>query len=184
MKVKRFQKVARWLEWILLFFSGLELLLIVPAILAYLKIGGITFDFEPKFMLITFSEFRSSVPSGPGDHVGVIIDAISLVLILLIYCFIFYQGALLFRGLADGLSPFTPKFLAKLKLISFTMIGSSLFAGYLQPLLTRIILGMLHLDYNVVYGLQSSFVYGLILYVVAGIIHYGIELQKLADDVV
>ncbi|MHC5372190.1 hypothetical protein ACYSNU_00155 [Enterococcus sp. LJL120] len=184
MGVKKFQRIALWLEWLLLFFSGLELLLIVPAVLAYLKIGGITFGFEPKFMLMTFSEARSSTGVAGDSEVGVILDAISLVLLLLVYSVIFYQGALIFRGLADGDSPFTQKFLTRLKRVSYVLIASSLFAGYIQPFLTRVILGMLHNDYNVVYGIQSSLIFGLMLYVGAGIIQYGIELQKLSDDVI
>ncbi|MHC5372191.1 hypothetical protein ACYSNU_00160 [Enterococcus sp. LJL120] len=184
MGVKKFQRIARWLGRIFCFFCGMQIIFVLLLVLNIFHVGDVSFDFNPQFFMILRSEGAGMRLGGSGAELQHWIDGTTGLCLFLANSFVFYQGGTIFQGLAKGESPFSKQYLHKLKLISFTLIGSGLFAGFVHPFVTKFLQNLFDQDYDILYGLDSGLIYGLILYVVAGVIHYGIELQKLAEDTV
>ncbi|MHC5372189.1 hypothetical protein ACYSNU_00150 [Enterococcus sp. LJL120] len=182
MGIKGFQKVARILYW---FFLITYLVKLVP--LVFLTLTGIIFMFLDEggaylYEPATYTLFTADVNSLQQDNLAMkIIDFCSIFLsnfALITSC---YLGSEIFYSLSLGETPFSPWFVRKIRNISFLLVLEGLYAGVLYSVLQSLAMPN---GYLITLGVGPSLFIGLIMYAVAGIIQYGIELQKLSDDVI
>ncbi|WP_091488937.1 DUF2975 domain-containing protein [Alkalibacterium putridalgicola] len=129
----------------------------------------------PENAFVTFNDSRVT----EADHAFT--SFIIAPLFLSAYSYILFKGSFLFDRLADGKTPFTYDFAESVKWISFFLIAFDI----LLPLLYSLIVNLsADRGFYFNFGLTSSFLVGLILYIVSGVLKYGISLQELADDTV
>ena len=95
--------------------------------------------------------------------------------------YLFIQSSRLFDRLVRGESPFTVKFSEKVKKISYLLAITDVTVPLFYSLLVNLIAETGSYFYL---GLSHWMLIALILYVVSGILNYGISLQELSDETV
>jgi len=177
MNLKTFKlvcKVASFLLKVLGFFAFITLpfaliIVILPGVRS-----SITLDVESSGLIL----FRSGLIEESHRQLTALIVAPIFSSIL---GYTLWKGSQLFDQLIEGYSPFSIDFRTTLKRISLLLIGMDI----LLPLVYSLVLSIILEDgYYFVFGIGSLFLVGLILYAVAEIFQYGIELQQLTEDTV
>lgn len=177
MNVKQFRRVSKFLSWSLKLIGSFGIaILILGLVLTFFADTGASFIVEmPEGGNIMFQDSRVT----EADHAFTALIVAPLFIAL--YCYILFKGGFLFDRLADGETPFTYDFAESVKWISFLLLAFDV----LRPLLYSLIINLRAAEghyFN--FGLTSSFIVGLILYIVSGVLKYGISLQELSDDTV
>lgn len=176
MEIKRFQKLSKFL-------SNLSKLVAV-LILSILIIGSLNLFIRENFA--TFSLDRVGSLSILFPDATVTQDdydwAISIVLpvVLAFLGYIFFKTSYLFDYLAEGQTPFSHSFSQSVKVLGLFLIFSDLATSLLYIFLVNFVAKGGIFFY---FSLSSFFFIGLILYLTSSILNYGMNLQKLANDV-
>lgn len=181
MNIKRFRRVCNVSSIILKILAVLALVVTSMTLFQVLQGNSdVWFTYDgPSFSI--FSSGGSMNGYSITDAEYRLAAAIIAPLIVLVTSYVFWKGGQLFKRLADGETPFNPLFARSLKRLSLILIISDI----LIPILHSITLSAIYQDgHEVIVGLTSSFVIGIILYAISEIFYYGIELQQLADETV
>lgn len=180
MKVKKFQSISKFLSY---FF---KLAAILSIIAAALSLGSYFFDllnFESISFVVemdsTLSIFFSdgSITDLEYAKAGLLVGPFFLILM----SYLFIQASTLFDRLVTGETPFTFDFAKKVKKISYFLVIIDLIVSLFYTLLVNLIADTGNYFYM---GLSYLTLIGLILYLVSGILNYGVQLQKLSDQTV
>lgn len=178
MNVNRFRQVSRLLSLLLKGFGVLSIaaLLLIVVFSFFLETDSATvnvaFSNSPLF------QFSDSRVTEADFRLGAFIIA---PVFLALSSYIFFKGSFLFDRLVRGETPFTFEFAESVKRISIILIV----ADILLPLLYSLIVNLSADEgFFLIIDLSSAFLIGLILYIVSGVLKYGISLQELADDTV
>lgn len=181
MNVKRFRRLCNISSFVLKGFT-LFALLLTGYFMVQILTGNsnVWFNYEPPSFSI-FTSASSMNLFNISDSEYRLAALIMTPFLITVYSYIMWKGAQLFKRLADGETPFNSQFAKTLKLLSIVLIISDI----AFPILYSIILTTIYEDgHYFTIGLSSSFLIGIILYVIAEIFYYGIELQHLADETV
>ncbi|MDZ7834964.1 MAG: hypothetical protein U5K84_06105 [Alkalibacterium sp.] len=175
MNIKRFRNVSKFLSWSLKILGSFGIaILILGLALSFFADTGTSFSVEmPEGGNIMFQDSRVT----DADHAFTALLVAPIFLFL--YSYIYFKGSFLFDRLADGETPFTFNFAESVKWISLLLIANDV----LRPLLYSLIINLRAEEghyFN--FGLTETFIIGLILYIVSGVLKYGISLQELSDD--
>jgi hypothetical protein len=140
--------------------------------------ANITFNYNPpSFSLLNSVSGSLQTLETDMRTVAAIITPIAT----FVNIYILWKGSQLFKRLADGETPFTTKFAHSIRRLSLVLIVTDL----IMPLLYSFVLTLfIENGHYLVIGVGSPFLIGLILYAVAGVFYYGIELQTLSDETV
>lgn len=175
MNIKRFRNVCRLLSGLFKVFAGFGVALLVLGFFFAIFSETSSFNFD----IDGFSLFVAQ-----SNHIEEEIwSTAALIITPLVICphvYILLKGSALFDQLTKGYSPFNSEFTQTVKTISLILIISDI----ALPLLYSLFVTFLTDGYYLNIALGSSFVIGLILYAVAEIFNYGIELQELSDDTI
>ena len=177
MNIKRFRNVSKLLSFSLKLIGAFCLsIILIGLILMLFTDSGASFIVDlPESSIISFQDSRVT----EADHAFT--SLIVAPLFLAVYGYILFKGSFLFDRLANGETPFTFDFAESVKWISFFLITFDI----LLPLLYSLIVNLRAEEgFYFNFGLTSSFLIGLILYIVSGVLKYGISLQELSDDTV
>ncbi|WP_423188706.1 DUF2975 domain-containing protein [Alkalibacterium sp. f15] len=177
MNIKRFRTVSKLLSWTLKIIGSVFIaFLILGLILTLFADTGASFTINmPENPFISFQDSRVT----EADHAFT--SLIMAPLFLAVYCYILFKGSFLFDRLANGETPFTFDFAESVKWISLLLIAFDI----ILPLLYSLIINIRADEgFYFNFGLSSTFLIGLILYTVSGVLKYGISLQELSDDTV
>lgn len=182
MKIKRFQSVCRFLS-IILFVSGF-------ITVAAIGVTGISYLFGNRSMefslkLGPYALFASMIRGASLTKFQV--QSVSWVIATcasLVYFYSCIKGSELFKQLSLGVTPFSTEFVTSLKKISFLLIACDIGIHLSYSLMRTLMMLYNGGGYELVLGFSNSTLIGLAIYCIAGVINYGIELQKLSDDVV
>ena len=181
MNIKRFRTVCRISSIALKLFAVLSIFLVVY--------GFYTIYFGSENFWFTYSGPSIPIYSMGGSMNGVMITQseerlaalIIVPLIVLITSYALFKGSQIFKWLGKGETPFSEKFAKTLKRLGLVLVVSD----FLIPILYYSVLSFIYEDgYQFNIGVSSTFLIGIILYVISGIFYYGIELQHLADETV
>jgi len=181
MNIKRFRRLCNISSIILKGFTILAILVTVYAIFQIITGNtNVWFSYDgPSFPIFSSGGSMNGMPITESEY-----RLAALILtpfLITISSYVMWRGAQLFKRLADGETPFNHKFAKSLKHLSVVLILTDI----ALPILYSIILSTIYEDgHQFVIGLSSSFLIGIILYVIAEIFYYGIELQHLADETV
>lgn len=178
MNVKNFRLVCKIASFILQLIAVFSFsILIIGVIVVFIfNIDGSSFTFEPNYTPSLVSA------SGPLSDTHIERAAVFVVPpFLIFFSYISYKGSQLFTELYEGQTPFSIDFSKSLKKISLLLI----LLDVLSPIIYSIVLTLLiENGHYITFGLSSTFLIGLILYVMSEILQYGIQLQTLADDTI
>lgn len=179
MNIKRFRTVAK-VSSILLKIAAVFLMgiLLYTMYLVFISDADMWMTYSsPSFSL--FHSVSGGLQTMETDLQTV--AAIFAPIAVLINIFVLWKGSQLFKRLADGEKPFTDKFAQSIKWLSLVLIISDI----LLPLFYSLIITLMTENgHYLIIGVGAPFLIGLILYAVAGIFYYGIELQTLSDETV
>jgi len=176
MNINRFQSVSKFLSFTLKLIGAFCIAIILIGIIITFFIDNVALIIGfPENSLIFFQDSRVT----ETDHAFSIL--IIAPLFLAAYSYILFKGSFLFDHLAEGNTPFTFDFAESVKRISFFLIAFDI----TLPLLYSLIVN-LRADEGFYFNfrLTSSIFVGLILYIMSGVLKYGISLQELSDDTV
>lgn len=177
MKIKRFQKLSKFL-------SNLSKLVAV-LILSILIIGSFNLFIRENFATFSLGSMGSlsilfsDATVTQDDYEWAISIVLPVVLAFLGY--IFFKISYLFDYLAEGQTPFSHSFSQSVKVLGILLIFSDLATSLLYVFLVNFVANGGIFFY---FSLSSFFFIGLILCLTSSILDYGINLQKLADDVI
>ncbi|MFO8069971.1 MAG: DUF2975 domain-containing protein [Alkalibacterium sp.] len=176
MNIKRFRTVSKLLSFSLKLIGAFCIVIILIGIIFTFFIDNVAFIVGfPENSLILFQDSRVT----EADHAFT--SLIIAPLFLAVYSYILFKGSFLFDHLANGETPFTFDFAESVKWISFLLITFDI----ILPLLYSLIVNLRADEgFYFNFGLTSSFFIGLILYIVSGVLKYGISLQELSDDTI
>ncbi|MFO8069972.1 MAG: DUF2975 domain-containing protein [Alkalibacterium sp.] len=178
MDITRFRNISRFLSLLLKGFGTLAIaaLLLIVVFSFFLEIDSpsvnVAFSESPLFY------FQDSRVTEADYRLGAFIIA---PVFLAIGSYIFFKGSFLFDRLVRGETPFTYDFAESVKWISIILIVTDIFLPLLYTLVVNLSADE---GFYFVFDLSSSFMIGLILYIVSGILKYGISLQELSDDTI
>lgn len=175
MNIKQFRNVCRLLSGLFKVLAGLGIALLILGFFFTVSTETSSFNFD----IDGFSFFvaqKNHIEEETWSTAALIIAP----LVICLHVYIFFKGSALFDQLTKGYSPFNSEFTQSVKLISLILIISDISL----PLLYSLIVTFLTDGYYLNIALGNSFVIGLILYAVAEIFNYGIELQELSDDTI
>ncbi|OJF93740.1 DUF2975 domain-containing protein [Alkalibacterium sp. 20] len=177
MNVKQFRAASRLLSGLLIILGAFSIaILILGLVLIIFTDMGSSFTVNlPENPIISFNDSRVT----DADHAFT--SLIVAPLFLAVYSYILFKGSFLFDRLADGKTPFTYDFAESVKGISLLLIAFDIILPLLYSLIVNI---RAEEGFYFSFGLTSSFLIGLILYIVSGVLKYGISLQELSDDTV
>ncbi|WP_423188705.1 hypothetical protein ACO1PF_08915 [Alkalibacterium sp. f15] len=177
MNVKRFRNVSKFLSFALQLIGLFCIaIILIGLILMLFTDSGATFTVDlPETSRFLIDDSRVT----EAEHAFT--SLIMAPLFLAVYSFILFKGSFLFNRIANGETPFTFDFAESVKWISFYLIASDI----IMPLLYSLIVNLRADEgFYFNFGLSSDFLIGLILYIVSGVLTYGISLQELSDDTV
>ena len=176
MNIKRFRRVSKFLSFSLQLIGAFCIAIIVIGLISIPFTNRGSFFVEmPENSFISFNDSRVT----DADHAFT--SLIIAPVFLAAYSYILFKGSFLFDRLADGKTPFTFDFAESVKRISFFLIAFDI----VMPLLYSLIVNLRADEgFYFNFGLTSSFIVGLILYIMSGVLKYGISLQALSDDTV
>lgn len=181
MNIKRFRRVCNVSSIILKILAVLAI--VITSLSMYQVLSGnpnVWFNYEgPSFSMFSSGHTMGGILITDAEYrlAATIISPF----IVLVSSYVFWKGSQLFKRLADGETPFNFEFTKSLKHLSLVLILSDI----ITPILYSIILSTIYDNgHEVIVGLTSSFVIGIILYTISEIFYYGIELQQLADETV
>ena len=177
MNIKRFRRVSKFLSFILKLIGTLSIAIsLLGLILIFFADTGASFTVKmPENSFISFQDSRVT------ESAHAFTSLILAPLFLSFYSYILFKGSFLFDRLADGKTPFTYDFAESVKRISYFLIAFDI----VLPLLYSLIVNLRADEgFYFNFGLTSSFIVGLILYIMSGVLKYGIRLQELSDDTV
>lgn len=178
MNINRFRNVSRFLSLLLKGFGALSI-----AALLLIVVFSFFLETDSPSVNVAFSEsplfyFQDSRVTETDYRLGAFVIA---PVFLALASYIFFKGSFLFDRLVRGETPFTYDFAESVKWISLILIVSDI----LLPLLYSLIVNLSADEgFYFIFDLSSAFLIGLILYIVSGILKYGISLQELSDDTV
>lgn len=186
MNIKRFQSVSRLLSKILLAVGSIPIVSLMIFGIGYFFLRDYSIDIN--FSSGQYTMFTAS-KSWTADVLSLqsqerLVEWWLATGVAIIYLYSCFRGSLLFRQLSLGETPFTPQFVKSLKTISFLLIGCDIGVHVLYALAMTLILMFNGGGYHLEIGIGNPLIAGLVIYCIAGVINYGIELQRLSDDVV
>lgn len=179
MNIKRFQLVCRFLSIVLLIIAFIEVAVIaVTGIAALLGSHSMAFSIPHVF--------STSVVWGvfPTEMQKQIVIWVVTACSSIVTVYISIKGSQLFSQLSLGVTPFSAHFARSLKKISFLLIACDIGTYLAYSLMMTVLMMFNGGGYELSIGFGNSTLIGLAIYCIAGVINYGIELQKLSDDVV
>lgn len=178
MTLKKFRLVCKGTSFILQLIAVFCCVILLTGVVMVfiLQSSGSSFVFEPTFTSPVFA----SLGSFTDDRLELAAQYI-VPPFLFFFSYVFYKGSQLFTQLAEGQTPFRYDFAEDLKRIAVLLI---LF-DVLSPLIYSAVLSVIiENGYYFTFGLSSTFLMGLILYVMSEVLKYGIQLQQLANDTI
>lgn len=181
MNIKRFRTISRVSSVLLKIFTIFSIILVISGL--YINIfgdGNFRFTYSgPSIPL--FSIGGSSEGVGITDAEEKLTSIIIVPLTVVVSSFILLKGSQIFTWLGKGETPFSEKFANAIKRLSLVLIIFDL----LVPIIYYSLLSLISIDgYHYTIGFGSTFIIGIILFIVSEIFKYGIELQYLADETV
>lgn len=182
MNVERFRKISKGISIVLKMMAVLLVIIILFLVAGlFYKENSFEFTYDPP----SFGFFAQRAVYTDGvrqmeeaQKMGAFIIA---PLVALTEIYILFRGSSLFQYLADGYAPFAEKFAKAIKHLSIVLMVTDVLTPALYSLFVTIFQKG---GYFVSVGITSYFFFGLILYLVAEIFSYGIELHQLADETV
>lgn len=178
MQAKNFQSISKFLSWFFKISAGLSIIGAILALASYFltfdNLSFVVLEMDSSFSLLVDDQ---SITQLEYAKAGLL--AAPLFLGLMSYLFI--QSSRLFDRLVRGESPFTVKFSEKVKKISYLLAITDVTVPLFYSLLVNLIAETGSYFYL---GLSHWMLIALILYVVSGILNYGISLQELSDETV
>lgn len=180
MNIKRFRFVCRLLSTLLNFIAILSAAIIVIGLFVSifgkqgLEQAGFTID-DTNFSFIHFHSGQFSLKTERLAALFVAPPFFS------VFAYTLWKGGQLFNGLELGMRPFSASFVESVKHISKLLIILDLFLPVAYSLAMSLLIKN---GYYISLGFTETFITGLILYVVAEIFNYGIELQDLSDETI
>lgn len=175
MNVKRFRFVCRLLSGLFKVLAALGVGMLILGIFFTLFNETASFSYD----IGGFSLFVAQTNHIEEETFSTAALIIAPILISL-FIYVLLKGSSLFDQLTEGHSPFNSEFTHTIKKISLILIIPDL----IMPLLYSLIVTLLTDGYYLNVAVGSSFIIGLILFAVAEIFNYGIELQELSDDTI
>ncbi|GAA0358393.1 hypothetical protein GCM10008932_08870 [Alkalibacterium iburiense] len=174
MNVKHFRFICKLLSGL---FKGLATVGIGIVVLGFYLVlftdtGSFNFEIDGFSLFVSQSYIEEEIFSTAALIVSPYIIGL--------FAYVLFKGSSLLDQLEAGHSPFNSTFAYNLKKISLVLIISDIST----PLLYSLFVTLLADGHYFNIALGSSFVIGLILYAVAEIFNYGIELQELSDDTI
>lgn len=180
MQAKNFQSISKFLSWFFKISAGISIIAAIFALTSYfldfLTIENVSFALE---MDSSFSLLLSDANITDLEYARAGLLAAPFFLGLISYILI--QSSTLFDRLVQGETPFTFDFADKVKKISYLLAAMDISVPLFYTLLVNIIADAGNYFYL---GLSHWTVIALILYVVSGILNYGVSLQELSDETV
>lgn len=167
MKKRHFQLFARGLDLLLKVFSVVTI--VISLTVGYTLLFSnhdITFSFDAP----TFSLFRSY--ETPTNMTLSNMAAIVGICSALVDSVLLFKGSQFFARVSQGQTPFTGQNYRVLKYISWVMMATSLIWPLLYSLLVTL---NMQKGYYMVFGLSYQTFMGLMIYMVAEIIYYGMN---------
>lgn len=177
MTVPKFHKYTRLLSAILMMLS------VVVAITFIIFIIMLIFNREslvvskPKLALTLISAGKQDLPKKVEMMAGIII----LLPLMNIYSYVYYKGSRFFLRLTSGETPFSKENVQLIKRIGMLLIRVSLFTPIIYSAVASFLMPT---GYYVSLGVEMDLVIGLLIYCMAEVINYGLELQNFSEDVV
>ncbi|MEY8292207.1 hypothetical protein AAK882_06110 [Carnobacteriaceae bacterium 52-44] len=178
MNIQKFRRVSHVISILLKAYVILLVSLILWFTFRQIVNPDSMFKFIYEFSgLSLFQAVRNGPAAANEDLAATIVTPI----LGIINLYIIWRGSRLFDYLKTGKTPFALEFSNAIKRLSLLMI----IIDILSPLFYSLVLTLLiEQGYYFQIGIASNFVVGIILYVVSGILNYGIELQELSDNTV
>lgn len=178
MNMKRFRLICKFMSYMLTFLVAVCLVITVMLLSLVFADPGNNISAFIDLSNRTFLQF------GTGHYSDADLELTATILIPIItmtYAYIFRKASSLFDYLADGDTPFSSYFSRSVKTVSIVMIVNDIMIPLLHSLVLSIVMGQ---GYSFSFGLSDFFFFGLIFYVAAEVLNYGIELQQLSDETV
>lgn len=177
MNMKRFQLVCKVAAVLLKILAIMALCMVVFGLFFILFTKSnmyFTIDVSSR----SFIFFVKNQPTEAEENLAALILSPPL---LIVSAYTFWRGSSLFEKLMDGDTPFSFDFAQSVKGLSLIIIMMDILTPLLYSLILTIIMKA---GYYFTFGLSSYFFIGLLLYIVAEILHYGVNLQQLSDETV
>jgi len=176
MNVRKFEKISKFLSILLKLVSGFIVLGLIGLILLLIfKRNNLTMSIPtPSFPINSVS---GDVPDSAKFIAGVIVAIPSM----LIYFYAFFRGSQFFNNLSKGETPFSISNYKILKEIGLIVAITS----FIFPLIYSLVATLLTPNgYYLIVGIDVETIIGLMIYCMAEVIRYGVNLQELSDKTV
>ena len=176
MNVKKFEKMSKFLSILLKLVSIFIILSLVGFILFLIfKRDNLTINAPvPSFPI-------SGVSGDVPESAKFIASAVVAIPSMLIYFYAFLKGSQFFNKLSKGETPFSISNYKILKEIGLIVA----IANFIFPLIYSLIATLLTPNgYYLIVGIDVETIIGLIIYCMAEVIRYGVNLQELSDETV
>lgn len=181
MQAKNFQSISKFLSWFFKISAGLSIIGAILALASYFldfqtfdNLSFVVLEMDSSFSLLVDDQSITQLEYAKAG-------LLTAPLFLGLMSYLFIQSSRLFDRLVRGESPFTVKFSEKVKKISYLLAITDVTVPLFYSLLVNLIAETGSYFYL---GLSHWMLIALILYVVSGILNYGISLQELSDETV
>ncbi|MEG0255073.1 MAG: DUF2975 domain-containing protein [Vagococcus sp.] len=178
MNTSKFKKLAKVLEVVLFLVSVFNLLSMFLLTFMYFFKENRNFLISPPNNGWSIFSAMKNMPNPSKQLLAGIIVAVP---VLTIYSIIFFQSSRFFKRLSQNQTPFSEGNKKLLKRIGIALIC----LGVTPSLIYSLIVSVLTIDgYYINFNIGVSFLVGLVVYCMAEVINYGLELQNFSEDVV
>lgn len=176
MDVKKFEKITKFLSILLKLVSVFIILGMIGFVLL------LTFKKDSLTMSVPVPSFPINAGSGDvPESAKFIAGGFVAISSMLIYFYIFLKGSQFFNKLSKGETPFSIDNYKILKEIGVIVAITS----FIFPLIYSLIATLLTPNgYYLIIGIDVETIIGLMIYCMAEVIRYGVNLQELSDETV
>ena len=176
MNVKKFEKISKFLSILL----KLVCIFIILGLIGFILL--IIFKRDNLTMNIPKPSFPINYQKGDvSESAKFIAGAIVVIPSMLIYFYAFFRGSQFFNKLSKGETPFSISNYRILKKIGLIIA----ITNFIFPLIYSLVTTLLSPDgYYLIVGIDVETIIGLMIYCMAEVIRYGVNLQELSDETV